>query len=95
MIVKKNCLVKLRFRGKMDKIEEYKIMDHIPANSKTRSISREAYKKARELYIKVFGNIDNSIWPEVPMTCGDSYSGVFVDYDEKKYPEEEYKDPFE
>ncbi|AAK41968.1 hypothetical protein SULI_13260 [Saccharolobus solfataricus] len=83
------------FRGKMSKVEEYKIIEHIPANSRTRSIARDAYKETRELYIKIFGNIDTSIWPETPMTCGDSYSGAFVDYDEKKYPEEEYKDPFE
>lgn len=37
---------------------------------------RDAYKKTRKLYIRVFGSADNEIWGVGEPTCGDSCSGA-------------------
>jgi hypothetical protein len=52
------------------------IRDHYPANDATRPMMREAYIGTRELYEKLYGTADPEVWPQVDVTCGDSYSGL-------------------
>lgn len=49
--------------------------NHFPANDCTRPEMRNAYVRTRALYEKVFGQVDEKLWPKADDTCGDSYSG--------------------
>lgn len=53
-----------------------KIREHYPADDRTRPAMREAYIKTRALYENLYGSADREMWPEVEITCGDSYSGL-------------------
>ena len=50
--------------------------DHYPANEDTRPMMRKAYIDTRALYTKLYGEVDATVWPEVDITCGDSYSAA-------------------
>lgn len=63
-----------------------KYRDHYPANDQTRPAMKDAYVDTRELYVKIFGEPDEKIWPlnlNKQNTCGDSYSG-FIPTDSEK-----------
>jgi len=55
---------------------EDEIREHYPADDRTRPAMREAYIETRALYESLYGSADLKMWPEVEITCGDSYSGL-------------------
>jgi hypothetical protein len=60
-----------------------KYRDHYPANDKTRPQMRDAYEDTRALYVQVFNEPEEALWPKnMSSTCGDSYSG-FIPHEDR------------